>query len=101
MRLRYTATARRHLQSIFDFIVERNPAAARRVIAEIRAAAKRLCEFPHRGRTGQHAGTRELVVLGTPYLVIYELWPENDEIVVLAVMHGAQDRSHVSEKESE
>ena len=98
MRLRYTASARRHLQYIFDFIAERNPPAARRVITEIRTAATRLSEFPHRGRTGQQSGTRELVVLGTPYIVIYEIWPASEEIVVLAIMHGAQDRGTSSEQ---
>lgn len=100
MRLRYSATARRNLQAIFEFIAERNPAAARRVIAEIRAAAGRLRDFPYRGRAGQHLGARELVVLGTPYLIIYEIW-QNDEIAVLAVMHGAQDRSEPLGKEGE
>ncbi|AXK83983.1 hypothetical protein DW352_11020 [Pseudolabrys taiwanensis] len=31
-------------------------------------------------------------------MVIYEIWPASDEIVVLAIMHGAQDRSTYSEQ---
>jgi plasmid stabilization system protein ParE len=36
MRLRYTVDALAHLEAINDFLSERNPAAARRVIADIR-----------------------------------------------------------------
>jgi plasmid stabilization system protein ParE len=93
MRLRYTVSARLQLRSIFDFIAARNPAAARRILAELQAAARRLLNFPLSGRAGQKPGTRELVVLGTPYLIVYEFWPTEDEIAVLAVLHGAQDRS--------
>jgi plasmid stabilization system protein ParE len=34
------------------------------------------------------AGTRELVVIGTPYIVIYRI--EATAIVVLRVLHAAQ-----------
>jgi plasmid stabilization system protein ParE len=56
MRLRYSAAARRHLEAIYDFIAERNPSAAQRVIAEIQASARLLIEFPHMGRAGVFAG---------------------------------------------
>ena len=37
-------------------------------------AAVRLLEtFPEAGRAGRRAGTRELVVGGTPYVLIYEI----------------------------
>ena len=35
MRLRYSAEALAHLEAINDFLTERNPAAARRIAAEI------------------------------------------------------------------
>jgi toxin ParE1/3/4 len=91
MRLRYTVDALAHLEAINDFLFERNPAAARRVIADIRAAALRLCEFPHIGRRGEVRGTHEWVVQGSPYLIIYEIHETRDEITVLGVFHGAQD----------
>ena len=40
------------------------------------------------GRPGRIAGTRELVVPGTPYLIAYAVLEE--QVVVLAVLHGAQ-----------
>jgi plasmid stabilization system protein ParE len=40
------------------------------------------------GRSGRVAGTRELVIAGTPYLVAYRV--EAKAVVILAVIHGAQ-----------
>ena len=42
------------------------------------------------GRPGLDSGTRELVE--PPYIVVYEIHEDRDEIVVLAVFHGAQER---------
>jgi len=37
---------------------------------------------------GRVAGTRELVVVGTPYIVVYRIEPA--AVVILRVLHGAQ-----------
>ena len=37
------------------------------------AAVRLLGTFPETGRAGRRAGTRELVVGGTPYVLIYEI----------------------------
>jgi plasmid stabilization system protein ParE len=42
------------------------------------------------GRTGLIEGTRELVEY--PYIIVYRVDEELDEIVVLSVVHGARDR---------
>ena len=91
MRLRFSAAARRHIESIFEFLVQRNPAAAGRVVTEIRASARLLIEFPHMGRAGEVAGTREWVVRGSPYLIVYEINTAGAEIWVLGVFHGARN----------
>lgn len=92
MRLRYTADALAHLRSIYSYIAERNPAAARRLMSDVRGGAERLRRFPHMGRRGEQTGTREWVVQGSPYIVVYQLDEAAGEIVVLGVFHGAQDR---------
>ena len=67
-----------------------NPVAAIEVIARIRLAAERLTEFPRMGHAGRVAGTHEWVV---PCIIVYEIGvPEPDEVLVLGVFHGAQDR---------
>jgi len=55
----------------------------------IREAVERLADFPHRGRPGRLEGTRELVVAGTPYLVVYRT--KGTSLRILRLLHGAQD----------
>ena len=92
MRVRYTLEALAHLDAIHSYIEPRNPNAAQRVIARIRAAADRLGEFPNIGHQGLVAGTCEWSVKGLPYVIVHELNFEANEVVVLGVFHGAQDR---------
>jgi toxin ParE1/3/4 len=93
VRLRYTAQAREHIAGIYEYIRERNPIAATEIVARIRLAAERLTEFPRMGHSGQVGGTHEWVVRGLPYIIVYEIGAtETDEILVLGVFHGAQDR---------
>jgi toxin ParE1/3/4 len=42
------------------------------------------------GRPGREHGTRELVQ--RPYIIVYEVDEMNQEIVILAVVHGRQKR---------
>ena len=42
------------------------------------------------GRPGLVPSTRELVE--PPYIIVYEVHEDRNEIVVLAIIHGAQDR---------
>ena len=91
MRLRYTEQAREHIGAIFGFVHERNPTAATQIIARIRLAAERLVQFPRMGHVGRVPGTHEWVVRGLPYIVVYQVM-DPDEVLILGVYHGAQDR---------
>ena len=89
MRVVWTAPALGHLEELQDFIARDNPRAAFQVAETIRAAVhSQLPGNPMMGRRGRVAGTRELVVPDTRYVVAYRL--EGDEIQILAVKHGAQ-----------
>jgi toxin ParE1/3/4 len=62
---------------------------AQPTILRLYDAAQSLGKFPYRGRTGQLTGTRELVVVPLPYVIVYTV---ADLIVHIArVLHGAQD----------
>ena len=61
MEIRWQRTALADLEAIQDYLLERNPPAALRLVAELREAATRLVEHPNRSRPGRVPGTRELV----------------------------------------
>jgi len=88
LRLRWSVTAFTDRESIFDYIVSESPRAAIAIDERIQRAAERLTDFPMSGRPGRIEGTRELVVVSTPYIVAYRL--SEDVISILRVLHGAQ-----------
>jgi toxin ParE1/3/4 len=90
MRLRFTSRAVRHFTSIAEYIARDNPSAARRVGERIHQSCSLLIKFPHIGREGVRAGTRERSVPGLPYIVVYRVTA--DEIVILGIYHSAQLR---------
>ena len=92
LTLRFSARARLQLIAIHDYISERSPKAATRVGERIREAADMLRYFPYAGRAGRSTGTREWVVSGLPYIIVYEVDPSPEEVMVLGVFHGAQRR---------
>jgi toxin ParE1/3/4 len=77
-----------HLAHFRAFITHDNPSAAGRVAAALLETVERLAEYPNLGRPGRVAGTRELVIAGTAYVIPYRLRGERLEIV--AVFHGRQ-----------
>jgi toxin ParE1/3/4 len=93
VRLRYTRRARRHLDAIAEYIADRNPDAGGRIGERIRETVSLLSDLPYIGREGIFPGTRELIVPGLPYIVVYRIEPTGpDEVTNLGVYHGAQLR---------
>jgi toxin ParE1/3/4 len=92
MRVTFDAAARDELHDIFLWIAEESPRAASEMMARIETKVMRLeiPELTHMGRPGLVEGTREL--LEYPYIIVYKVFEERGEIVVLSVVHGAQDR---------
>jgi len=88
VRLTWSAFALSDRDGIFTYIEAHNPAAAIAIDERIVAAARRLRDFPESGRPGRVAGTRELVITGTPYVTAYQL--TGDVVRILRVLHGAQ-----------
>lgn len=89
MRVVWTRAALAGLEAIADHVAQHNPAAALRIVDDIPARTNALlADNPGIGRPGRIAGTRELVLSGTPYLVAYRV---GDRVDVLAVIHGARD----------
>ena len=81
MRVRWLRTALANLDAEAEYIGEDNPAAAGRTVQRILRAVNLLGKNPAMGRAGRVAGTRELVVAGTPYIVPYRVRGEAVEIL--------------------
>jgi len=90
--VRYRDQARRDIDNIHRYVAERNSRAAINVVARIRLAADRLGTWPLMGHAGQASGTYEWVVVGLPYIIVYEIVEAAGEVAIIAVFHGKQDR---------
>lgn len=75
------------LERIVERIAKENPAAALDIWDDIENQVERLCDFPRSGRTGRMPETRELVITGTAYIVVYVV---GDDVELVRVLHGAQ-----------
>ncbi len=90
MRVLWLSRAETDLNELFDFLLERDVSAANRVAGAIQGSVKLLAGQPGLGRPGRVAGTRELVIPHTPYIVAYTVDPALDIVIVLRVLHGAR-----------
>ena len=90
MKVLFSRDAQRDISGIYDYIQERNPSAAAKVVLAIRAVTHRLAHFPRSGRNGGTPNTREIIVPKLPYIVVYRIKPDCAEIV--AVFHAAENR---------
>jgi toxin ParE1/3/4 len=93
MKIVVRAQADADLDNIFAWIARHNPRAATETIRRIRQRIGRLAApgLEHMGRPGLDPGTRELIE--PPYLIVYEVHKERDEVEVLYIVHGARDRT--------
>jgi toxin ParE1/3/4 len=80
------------LEGIYNWIAKDNPKAAFVVVERLFESIEHLARFPHMGHAGRDERTLEWVVPRLPYIVVYEIRADRGEVVVTAVVHGAQDR---------
>ena len=88
MNLIWLPSARRDIETIIQYIAERNVDAAQRLKSQIEACAERLPDHPFMYRTGRVPGTREAVVHPN-YILLYRVTAEAVEIVSL--VHARQE----------
>lgn len=88
MRLTWSKGAARDLEELAAYIARDNEQAAQLVENRIHEAAKFLLRIPDAGRPGRVTGTRELVVLRTPYILVYR--HRSGQVHILRVYHGAR-----------
>ena len=88
MNIVWTRRAVRNLHHVRNFIRLDNPAASEWVGARIEAAAANLARFAESGRIGVVPVTREVVLPGLPYLIVYRV--SGDSVQILRVLHSRQ-----------
>lgn len=90
-RVRWTTNAADDLARIVRRIREDNPEAARRVAETIYHGVASLRNLPLRGRHGLAENTRELVFAPWPYVAVYEVTANQDQVYVLRIRHTSKD----------
>ena len=88
MSIIWSPRAIEHLAHLREYIARDNPKAANRTATALLEAVERLAELPNLGRPGRVAGTRELVVPGTAYVIPYRM--RGDRLEIVAVFHARQ-----------
>ena len=83
------------LDRIYAWIAKDRPLSADSVINRILESTERLGRFPYMGHVGKVSDAYEWVVSGLPYIVVYTVNTNDDEVTVIAVFHGAQDRKRI------
>lgn len=88
MIVEWLPAAQRDFNTIIDFIAEDNPSAAIEQGNEIEHQIASLREYHQRGRSGRVKGTRELVIVRTPFIAAYRI--KRNRVQILRILHGAQ-----------
>ncbi|MFY9559930.1 MAG: type II toxin-antitoxin system RelE/ParE family toxin [Terriglobales bacterium] len=86
----WSPRARARLRQIRLHVAQDKPEAAERLATRIVAVVEALRSHPYLGRTGAEPGIRELVIGGTPYIVLYRV--RHKRVVISTIWHGAQQR---------
>ena len=84
----WSAQARARLQEIRAYVAKDKPEAAARLAVRIVAVVEALRHHPRLGRTGADPNVRELVIGGTPYVVLYRVSAKR--VTISTIWHGAQ-----------
>ena len=88
MKVAWSEDAAKDLSDIAEHIALDNPHAAERMDAMFVAAARRLADFPERGRMGRLPGTREILP-HRHYRMVYSI--SGDTIWIEAIVHTARE----------
>jgi plasmid stabilization system protein ParE len=91
VNLVWRVRAEQQLRSQLAFLRKKNPHAAKRMRTRIKLRITRLRSAPFTGRPSRRHGIRELVIVGTPYIAVYQV--SDDTITILEFFHASEERS--------
>ncbi len=84
----WSALARTRLREIRAYVAQDKPEAAERLAMRIVTIVEALKTHPRLGRVGAEPAIRELVIGGTPYVLLYRV--ERERVVISTIGHGKQ-----------
>ena len=87
---RLSSAARTWLLKEVAYLAAREPSAARKLIALLRAARENLSAFPHMAQPGVIPGTRKLVA--GAYVLTVRV--KGDDVEIVSIRHGRQADAH-------
>ena len=88
MKIRLAKLALQDLTSVKEYISKDKPDAALAVVKRILEAIENIALFPSMGRSGRVPHTKELVVSGTPLIIVYQV--KQDALYVVRIIHTAR-----------
>jgi addiction module RelE/StbE family toxin len=86
----WSRRAQARLEEIRAYVAKDKPDAEARLATRIVAVVEALRNHPNLGHVGAEPGIRELVIGGTPYVVIYSV--KRTRVTISAIWHAAQSR---------
>ena len=90
MKVHWTRTAEKHLDTLHAHIARDSSEYANRMVDRLTARSQQISEFPESGRKVLEFEADQIrEVIEGPFRIIYRIKP--DQIDVLAVIHGAMD----------
>jgi addiction module RelE/StbE family toxin len=90
VRVEWSDVALTDRAAIVDYLLPRNPHAAKRILLRLIDATTDLAMFPNIGRKGED-DTREWVIVH-PYVLLYEIQETTKIIRILRLWHTSQER---------
>jgi len=88
-RLRWSLAAAADLEAISSYLDQHHPTYTSSTIRRLYDAARSLKEHPLVGRSGRKPGTRELVLVPLPYILVYSV--QDEFVLILRFLHASQD----------
>ena len=86
MKLRWTPRAVADLEEISDYLVAACPQAWEHLLQRLERLSEAILDFPLMGKAGLVPGTREFVVSGTPYILVFQV--KDEAVVIVSVRDG-------------
>jgi addiction module RelE/StbE family toxin len=86
MKLRWTPRAVADLEEISDYLAAASPQAWEHLLLRVERLTEAIQDFTLMGKVGLVPGTREFVLSGTPYILVFQL--KDDSVVIVSVRDG-------------